>query len=169
MKTPRIESSFEMTKHSNGVLFDRSNGLPLSKKALLASNALAISNLLELINEIESKREKAKNIDINQVNIGISVITDLKKGEDYLLERKTSLIQRPESTDTVRYIRSRTGSQINDKSDMVLGVLEALKAWPEFPEKLDIEELRNAKNFLRDVYTGIVDQLETSDENDLEL
>jgi len=154
---------------SNRILFDRGSKLPLSQQAQLAGDALVVSNLLELINDLEDKHELAKDIDIKRVENGIQVIENLRKGEDYLSQRKTSLIQRPESADTVGHIRKRTGLQISDQSDMVLSVLNELKVWTEAQSELDFEKLKLTKHFLRDIYTGIMDQLETSDEYDFEL
>ena len=155
--------------HSNNILINRGSRLPLSKQVQLASDALAIGNLLELINDIESKPEMIKEIDIMKVKKGIQYFEKLQKGEDYLNQRKTSLIPRPESADTVGHIRKRTGLQIKEKSEAVLNVLNEFINWPESQSKLDSDKLDSAKHFLRDVHTGIMDHLEASDEIDFEL
>jgi len=155
--------------HSGNVLFDRRSKLPLAQQAQLASDALIVSRLLELINDIERKPENIKGVDSIRVDDGIQIITKLKKGDDYLSQHKTSLIQRPESTDTVGHIKRRTGLQISEKSEIVLSVLNELKDWPRSQSILDNDKLELTKHFLRDIHTGIMDQLEASDEIDLDL
>jgi hypothetical protein len=153
---------------SNSILIERGSRLSLSQQAQLAGDALVVSNLLELINDIENKPESTKEIDSTKVDSGINVIERLQRGEDYLDQRKTSLIPRPESADTVGHIRKRTGLQIKDKSEVVLTILNELKNWPHTQAQLNQEKLAFTKHFLRDLHTGIMDHLETSDELDLE-
>lgn len=155
--------------HSGNILFDRGSRLPLSQQAQLASDALIMSHLLELINDIERMPEKTKEIDPSKFENGIQIIERLKKGEDYLSQRKTSLIQRPESVDTVGHIKRRTGLHIGEKSEIVVTVLTELKNWPRSQSSLDADKLELTKNFLRDVHTGIMDQLEASDEIDFSM
>lgn len=155
--------------HSGNILFDRKSKLPLSQQAQLASDALIVSRLLELMNDIQKKPENIKSVDSTRVEDGIQIITKLKKGDDYLSQHKTRLMQRPESTDTVGHIKRRTGLQISEQSEVVIAILNELKRWPKSQSMLDSEKLELAKHFLRDVHTGIMDQLEASDEIDLDL
>ncbi len=152
----------------SSILIERGSRLSSSQQAQLAGDALVVSNLLELINDIESKPENTKQIDTTKLDSGIHIIERLQKGEDYLDQRKTSLIPRPESADTVGHIRKRTGLQIKEKSEIVLTILNELKNWPHTKSQLSLEKLSFTKHFLRDVHTGIMDHLETSDEIDLE-
>ncbi len=155
--------------HQGNVLFERKSKLPLSQQAQLASDALIVSRLLELINDIEIKPENIKNVDKVRINDGIQIITKLKMGDDYLSQRKTSLIQRPDSTDTVGHIKRRTGLKISENSEVVLAVLNELKNWPQSQLLLAADKLQLTKYFLRDIHTGIMDQLEATDEIDLDL
>jgi hypothetical protein len=152
--------------HSENILFDRGSRLPLSQQAQLASDALIVSRVLELINDIERAPENTREIDFSKFDNGIQIIERLKKGEDYVNQRKISLIQRPESADTVGHIIRRTGLHIGEKSEIVVTVLTELKNWPRSQTTLDPEKLELTKNFLRDIHTGIMDQLEASDEID---
>lgn len=154
----------ESKNHSAKVLFEKKPKMPLSQQAQLASDALILSRLLELINDIEKVPEKTKGIDPSIFDSGIRIIERLKKGEEYLNQRKTSLIQRPDSVDTVGYIKRRTGLHIVEKSEIVITVLTKLKDWPKSQSTFDAEKLELTKNFLRDIHTGIMDQLEASDE-----
>lgn len=155
--------------HSGNVLFDRKSKLPLSQQAQLASDALIVSRLLELLNDIEVKPEIIKTVDITRLEDGMQIIEKLKKGDDYLSQHKTRLMQRPEATDTVDHIKRRTGLHISEQSEVVLAVLKELKDWPKSQSILDNDKLQLAKHYLRDIHTGIMDQLDASDEIDMDL
>jgi len=171
MKTkPGLKSTNKGLKnHSSKLLFEKKSKLPLSQQAQLASDALVLSRLLELINDIEAAPERTKEIDTAMIDLGIKIIESLKEGEKYLNQRKSKLIQRPESTDTVQYIKRRTRLKISESSDIVLTVLNELKNWTQSRSSLDTDKLQLAKHFLRDIHTGIMDQLEASGEIDLDL
>lgn len=168
MKTTQTldKANASLTIKSGNILFDRSSRLPLSQQAQLTSDALILGRLLELINDIERVPEKTKELDPSKFDSGIRIIEGLKRGEEYLNQRKTSLIQRPDSVETVGHIKRLTGLHIGEKSEVVIAVLTELKNWPGSRTTFDMEKLELTKNFLRDVHTGIMDQLEASDEVD---
>lgn len=161
------ESKSQFYSHSSNVLFYRGPKLPLSQQAQLASDALVMSHLLEIINDIEKKPEMVSEMDLSKIEDGIQIIEELQRGEDYLSQSRSSLKQRRESADTVKHIQKRTGLIIGENSEVVLATLNELKEWGKTQPKLDVDRLELTKNFLRDIHTGIMDRLESSDDFDL--
>lgn len=144
------------------VLYDRKSGMSLSQQAQLASDALMVSQLLELLNDVQSKTAILKEIDPSMIDNGIQILQNIKKGEDYLNQRKTNLMQRPNSANTVKYIKEHTDLQISESSERVITTLIGIKNYLVAEDALDVQGLEFTKHFLRTVHSGIMDQLETS-------
>jgi hypothetical protein len=156
------EDDKERSIQSALVLHDRKSGMSLSQQAQLASDALMVSQLLELLNDIQNEIVISREIDLGMIENGIEIIQNIKRGEDYLNQRKTNLMQRPNSANTVKYIKEHTGLEICESSERVISTLNAVKNHLFSKEVLDIEGLEFTKNFLRTIHSGIMDQLETS-------
>ena len=131
--------------------------LSLSKQAELVSDALLIGNSLELLTDIENRPDAVSTVDISILDNTIQLIEKMKKGEDYLLERRANLRQRPETADTVRFIQDRVDIRIGENSDIAITALKQLRNWPTI---LTTEQIDKTKHLLRAIHTGIMDQLE---------
>jgi hypothetical protein len=164
MDEPRLLRENEKIKSLQPafVFHDRKSIMSLSQQAQLASDALMITQLLELLNDIQSEAVTYKDIDPSMIENGIQIIQNIKGGEDYLSQRKTNLMQRPNSANTVKYIKEYTNLQINESSDRVISMLNTIKDTSGDMSNFDGESLEFTKHFLRTIHSGIMDQLEAS-------
>ena len=160
---PGIDKRPEITVRS----LQRPRHLSLSQQAELASHALTISLLLELINQFIYSTDSIKEIDIALVDRGIQYIEDLKRGEEYLSHPQAYIIQRrPDSIDTVSFIKDRADIRIEESGEQAIITLRGIKLWPTLQESLPLENLDSTRQFLRVVHSGIMTQLEFSDDAD---
>jgi hypothetical protein len=147
---------------------ENSGGLSLSRRAELASDAFVAGGIVRLMNDIVNKHEIPKATGTSLLDDGIWLVEQLERGDTYLSERRAHLIPQPESADTVRYIRARGTSNIEEHTKEALSILTHIKnilieGSMTALANLDAEGLESARVFFRTVHTSIMDQLGASE------
>lgn len=140
----------------------RSRDLPLAKQAELASNALLLTTMLELLNDIENFPDTITQVDENLINDSIQLIERLENSEGYLERRRDNLIPRPREADTVSFIKERSDIVIRDFSKKVIEILKCLKSLSKKQPEISDDLINFVKDFLRVIHAGIIDQLDES-------
>jgi hypothetical protein len=139
-------------------------GVPLSRRAELASDALIAGGIVRLMNSIVNKSEIPETFGLSLLEDGIRLTKRLEKGDIYLDKRKSHLIPPPESVDTVRCIRARGTANVKDRSQEALSVLNYIRDILAQGDATDLAELDpqlviSTRAFFRVVHTSIIDQL----------
>jgi hypothetical protein len=143
-------------------------GVPLSRRAELASDAFVAGGIVRLMNSIINKREIVEATNLSLIDDGIQLVKQLEKGDIYLDQRRAHLIQQPESADTVKHIRASGTSNVRERSQEASSLLTRIKNIlaqdsPTNLAELDLEEVESTRAFFRAVHTSIIDQLEASE------
>lgn len=142
--------------------------LSLSRRTELVADAFVAMGIVRLMNRIASGRVSAEPASLSIVSNGIQLAQRLQEGDAYLDPSRNFLIPRPESTETVEYMRARGTSNITARTQETLLFLERIKSvlteghLSELRD-LDPELVESTRAFFRMVHTSIADQLGISD------
>jgi hypothetical protein len=138
--------------------------IPLSRRAQLASDAFRAGDLVKLMNRIIKEERVPENVDLSLVEDGIQLVKRLEKGDDYLDQRKFNLIPQPDSAETVKRMRSRGTSNIRGQIEEALSILRFIKETPSSGDtaiiaNLDLGKVKSARTLFREIHASVIDQL----------
>lgn len=140
----------------------KQRNLSLSEQTKMASYALLISKVLEILYDLIKGRSSKGQPDPDTLKSGIEFIKQLMEGELYLSQMNASLTSRPEYVETVGHIKEQTSLNVTVGSETAINVLNQIIAGDDIGS-VARKEIEITRDFLRATHAGIMDQLETVD------